>query len=464
MSRPSEAARSQEGTLADPLLGGKNATAPIPPKCQPHGDFPLYMKQRTDFVPLPTTLFLEGLDTYVRRRLKARGDYQAGALDLDQPGGELELEDATLDLAEALMLADGVALKITGENVVLAFLTRTFGANPTAELIRSGVIAFVGQGNDAAAFVDPSSATLPDGSAYPPGNPILATIDYAAFEPHTFRGGRFDAEAAAVLALRRYKGQLALTRTDMRTLSRRAAKHTYVVPPERLAEVAQRVGAAYASDALTSLGLSPAIARQKNEYQDAAYVRLISRIAHTETLLDLDLDQYQMPDHWVAIRQFTEEISTGTQVLRSVDSIMELRGFADMRSLFRDRVLRIEDIPTLRKHPATAAFRQWLWSKPDPRDGPALAHDFIAELSGQSGAKLQSYLMRSVRIAGITFAQDAILNALQVSSAARSAADAGVAILSEFAIEKFKRKPPSAFLDELIQPAVHRARESANDT
>lgn len=413
------------------------------------------MQEKINNVAVPTTLFLDGLDTYVRRWLKARPEYHQQTLTLTQPGGESELQRATLDVAEALMLADGVALKITGENVVLGFLAKMFGPHAAAELIRRGAIEFVGQAKDAGTLVDPSSVKLADGSSQPPGNPILAMIDYGGFEPHVFCDGRIDGEAAAILALRRYQNEIGLADRELRELSRRTAKHTHAIPAERISEVAARVGNAYASGALAPLGLSPAIAREQNEYQDAAYAKLVRNIAHTETLLDLELDQYQMPELWADIRQFTSEMTSGSKALRSLDSILDLRGIPDLRSLFRDRVLRIEDVPALRTHPATVAFRRWLWSKPDPRDTVSVAREFVAELSGRASGKMQSYLLRGAQIASITILQDAAFEALQISAPARPMADVGVALLSDFALERFKRRPPSAFIDEVIQPAVY---------
>jgi hypothetical protein len=147
--------------------------------------------------------------------------------------------------------------------------------------------------------------------------------------------------------------------------------------------------------------------------------------------LELELDQYQMPELWPDIRQFTTEIATGGQVLRSVDSIMELRGMAALRSLFRDHVLRIEDIPRLCEHPATVAFRRWLWSKPDPRDAAALSRDFVGELSGRKSTTFGSYLARVVKVVGITIVQDVVLDAFGMPVAARRLADAGAALLSD---------------------------------
>ena len=59
----------------------------------------------------PTVFFLDGLDTYTRRWLKARQDFlQTAAAPLVPLGAQQELDQAILDVAEALVLGDGVAI------------------------------------------------------------------------------------------------------------------------------------------------------------------------------------------------------------------------------------------------------------------------------------------------------------------------------------------------------------------
>ncbi len=61
-----------------------------------------------------------------------------------------------------------------------------------------------------------------DGTIVPPGNPIVATIDYLGMEPALTSVNGFDGETAARLALSRYKTYLQLDRSDIRDLSARA--------------------------------------------------------------------------------------------------------------------------------------------------------------------------------------------------------------------------------------------------
>jgi hypothetical protein len=320
-----------------------------------------------DFVPLSSVFYLDGLDAYVRRRLKALSSFLArpGA-PLIAPGGGTEVEKAILDIAEALVLGDGVALKITGENTVLALLVRYFGAEAIRELIDRKVIMFVAQRHDAAYLQDSSARQLPDGSAVPPGNPVFAAIDYAGFEPDVFTGQAFDGQQAALSALQRHRAELGIDRSELRAMTRTAARHTRIVPFDRLSEITNRVGKAYSDGSLSVLGLSPDIAREKNEYQDHACVSLIDRIAYCETLLDFDLNDYQMPDRWEDLRTFTAQVTSGNEVLRSVDHIVRLRGVADIRSLFRAGVFAFGDVVRIREHSATKAFRRWLWEIPIP--------------------------------------------------------------------------------------------------
>lgn len=420
------------------------------------------MTRSDDFVAVPTTFYLSGLENYVRGHVKSKSTFFAPErpiMALDQPGGEPELEHVTLELAEALMIGDSVALSVTGENVHLAYLARMFGAHDTAELIRCGAIEFVGEGDQTGSLVDPSAVRQGDGTPVEPGNPVMVTFKWAAREPHAYDEAGLDPEASAIFGLRRFATELGLDRRESRELIRRTARHTHVVPLDRVSKVVSRVQAAYANGALEQLGLSPKIARDTNIFQDNAVAELATRISYVENLLDFELDQYQMPMQWTDIMAFTREASSGPDVLRAVDRIMELRRAPDLRALFRDRILKIKDIPRLRVHPATKNFRRWLWSKPDPRDAEAIVDEFIRDIANVDQQTARTYMKRVASVAAITFTQDRSLDALQLSPEVRIGADIALGIgqlLASDVLAKFKIRPPSGFFDQLIEPALNR--------
>lgn len=187
----------------------------------------------------------------------------------------------------------------------------------------------------------------------------------------------------------------------------------------------------------------------------------MSRVTYVENLLDFELDQYQMPTQWSDIMRFTREASSGPEALRSVDRIMELRRTADLRTLFRQRVLRVKDIPMLREHPATKNFRRWLWSKPDPRDADAITKEFLRDITDADRATVETFMTRVASVAAITFLQDQALDALQLPANVRVGVDVALGVgqlLASSTLDKFKLRPPSGFFDQLIEPALHDAR------
>lgn len=101
---------------------------------------------RSDIVPLPTIFYLTTLDAYVRGRLKAyRAYFESDTVPLvnaADPAAVHEVDSAILDIAEALVIGDGVALKLTGENTLLSLLVRSFGFEATVDLITRGAIRF----------------------------------------------------------------------------------------------------------------------------------------------------------------------------------------------------------------------------------------------------------------------------------------------------------------------------------
>jgi hypothetical protein len=166
-----------------------------------------------------------------------------------------------------------------------------------------------------------------------------------------------------------------------------------------------------------------------------------------------------MPTQWTDIMAFTREVSSGPDVLRAVNRIMELRRAADLRSLFRDRILKVKDIPTLRVHPATTNFRRWLWSKPDPRDAEAIVEEFIRDIANVDQQTTRTYMKRVASVAAITFTQDRSLDALQLSPEVRIGADIALGIgqlVASDVLAKFKIRPPSGFFDQVIEPALNR--------
>jgi hypothetical protein len=421
--------------------------------------------QAVEFVAIPTSFYLRDLDAYVRAHLKSKAVFfhpDRPTMALDQPGGGAALESAVLDVAEALMLGDGVALSITGENIALPYVTRMFGVAETAELIRRGVIEFVGEADQPGFAVDPSTLRHEDGTPVPPGNPLAVTFKWAEREQSVYGPGGLDPEESATQALRRFASELRLDRRDIRELTRRAVKHTHVVPPDRVSDITARLGHAYAAGELEAFGLSPKIARDTNVYQDKQLFELNARVIHVENLLDFELDQYQMPTEWRDIVSFTSEASSNQEALRSVDRIMELRRAPNLKDLFRRRILRVEDIPRLREHRATRSFRRWLWSKPDPRDADAMVEDFLRDVTGADRTTVAGFMTRVARVAAFTFIQDKGLDALQMPPEVRISTDVAIAtaaLIGETFLEKFRIRPPSGFFDEVIEPALHSASD-----
>ncbi len=95
------------------------------------------------------------------------------------------------------MLGDGIALTVTGENTVLAYLVRMFGPHATAELIRHGVIEFVGEASAPAFLVDPSEVQQSDGTSVPPGYTPMARLLYSQGEPTSYNERGLDGETPA---------------------------------------------------------------------------------------------------------------------------------------------------------------------------------------------------------------------------------------------------------------------------
>lgn len=268
---------------------------------------------REDPVALPTTFYLGGLDAYVRGNVKCFQAYfasQAAPLPLTRPGTEAALNEHVLDISEALMLGDGVALSVTGENTVLAYLVRMFGARATVELMQRGTIEFVGEASAPGFGLDPSQVKQADGSPLPPGQPLMMQFVYSQAEPTTYDARGLNGRASAEMALRRYRDVLNLDRREVRELTRRAAKRTHVEPMNRVQVIQSRIASAYAAGELEPLGLSPSIAQDTSTYQDRDLSALASRVQRVENLLDFELDQYMMPDEWVDIHRFTEDATS----------------------------------------------------------------------------------------------------------------------------------------------------------
>lgn len=420
------------------------------------------------FVALPTTFYLSGLDAYVRQNVKCYEAFftaPSTPVPLVRPGTEGTLEEALLDVAESLMLGDGIALSVAGENTALAYMVQLFGAEPTIELMKRRAIEFVGEASLPMYSVNPSQIRYADGSPVPPGSPpLMVRMDFKSKEGHAYNNRGLDAEASATLSLRRYAGALRLDRRDIRELARRAAKRTHVEPIERLGAIQSRISSAYVAGELAALGLSPKISQDTNTYPDEALFRLAARVQRVEILLDFELDQYQMPEQWADIHRFTEEATSGQDVLRSVDRIFELRRAPHLRSLFRDGVLRMHDVPRLRNHPATESFRRWLWEKPDPRDAERITEEFVREIACVDKSVAQKYIERVATVATVIIAQDRVLDSLALPPEQRIIADVGLGVAQLVAgdvIKKYRRRPPSGFFDQVIEKEMHDAAQNA---
>jgi len=293
---------------------------------------------------------------------------------------------ALLSIAEALIVAPRVTFKVYGENVVLAVLSRIFGARGVEQLMDEGAAEFVLWRS---LIVKPEEKMIKQGL-----NP-LAYGNMSSAE-HS------DPEASCISGM---KWNPNLDRKVRRRLARRAARHMTTTPDDNARLTVEAVLNAYGEGTLKDLGFDPTTPVDALSPAEVDRLQnLANELGESAVLFEREWDLYEGDSSWNAMLKVADEIRSSGRVVNAVEEILRTENLPSIRSLLLSNDLSFEDVLKLRKRTEVREFQEWLWTRPDPADARGVINAYTAAIAKDSKPKLADKTwFQIVRILGVAF-------------------------------------------------------------
>jgi|GEM_PF-2132033 len=302
---------------------------------------------------------------------------------------------ALLSIAEALIISPRVTFKVYGENVVLAVLTRMFGAKAVEELLDEGAIEFILWRS----FVGKPEQKVVDGGLSPLVYGNMTTA------PHV------DPVTSCISGL---NWAPTLDRKICRSLGRAAAKRMDVTPVDASKECVQTVLAAYRDGRLADIGFDPRIPEQTLPPDECdRLMKFTQELTESAVLFEREWNLYEAEDTWSAMLRIAAEVRSSGQVANVVEEILRTETLPSIWTLALHNEISFQDVLKLRRHSAVRDFQEWLWTQPNPADAKAVLEAYKAVVK-ESLKKdpLDNGWLQIFRLIGVTLLGGAVGGAI----------------------------------------------------
>lgn len=334
------------------------------------------------YAKVPKALFTTALDGISTAFLKQ-------APNTPDPHNRLQQRyaEAILSTSEALMVAPRVTFKVYGENVVLATLLRMYGVRGLEELLDDGSVRFILWRG----FI----GGLQDQSLIRQGILPIVHMNLDSSE-HS------DPEASCLAGM---KWAANFERRDRRRLARLATKKTDLTPEGAPAETWEALIEAHKNNDFTVDGLpADRPLSQTTPDEQERLVVLGGQLLEAAVLVENELDLYESDGTWRTMLQTAREVRSSGSVVSTAETILRMERVPSIRQLLLERKLTEADVLRLRRHPATAAFREWMWTRPDPGDAKAVLDEYASLFGGDKDRSLPGKFLTMIRLVGLASA------------------------------------------------------------
>ena len=174
-------------------------------------------------------------------------------------------------------------------------------------------------------------------------------------------------------------------------------------------------------------------------------------------VLESDYDVHESMDTWSALTALASRIPTNEGVVCSTQEVVRLEGLPSFMEMFRAGAVKFSDFVGMRSHPATAEYRKWLWSQPDPTNAKKVASEYIRAITTKKAVDTTWY--KVAKIFGINVAQTAIgaVVGSAVAGPAGMAVGTGIGMAmsagENFLLDRLVRGvSPRRFAEEVLRP------------
>ena len=353
---------------------------------------------------VPKALFDADLDAIVLAHVKKL---------IPDPTGELARRFYQLPatLSDAFMMAPRLTFKIYGENSHLALMVQIFGLSTVEELLREGALEFILWRENIMTVQTPIDGLIPfaPGSLNNPENS--------------------DPEASNATGL---LSASSLTDAQRKRLAALATEHTSVTNPEGAKRTWEFMVEAHKRGQLSQYGLPAEIPLSKaTEEQKVVLGRQLQGMHQASELVDRELDLHEGSDTWDAVRQLAREVNSSPQVVLTADEVLKEDRAPSVGRLVSRKILQPRDVIKLRQTSEARAFREWLWTQPDPADDEGVLREYRRVIAGDRKNLKNKGWYRTLRVVSVGIVGSAAGTAIG-GGIIGSAAGIGVALVDDF--------------------------------
>jgi hypothetical protein len=336
------------------------------------------------------TVKLEGPPMPYSRVPKALFDVSLNALaltccrsgTLEATGGFAEdFKRLPESLSDALMVAPRLTFKVTGVNLPLAVLAETFGASGVEELLRQGDIEFVLWREYLGIIQTPVEGLVP-------------------FAPGSFSNPEHcDPEVSNA------KGLLAassISDSQRQRLAKLATKRTTTTNPQGAKKAWQALVDAHKSGALSGYGVPSEMPLSTISMAQKARLGMeLLNLHHASEVIERELDLFESPETWAAMLLLAREVNSSPRVVSSAEEILKEDRAPSVGALVTCGILEPSEVLSLRGSSEARAFREWLWTQPDPADAASVLDEYRRLIVKDRRSLDGKWWYRTLRVFGV---------------------------------------------------------------
>ncbi len=275
---------------------------------------------------------------------------------------EPEYRSLSAMVGELLMLHEGVALSVYGENIPLTMLINWFGPKGVEALLEQGAVEFVLRDDMITYVVDDINGILP-----------LQTGQLNS-------SVHCDPEASATEGLKWLASPL--PGRNRRALVRKAIKAYKAVPGDLNKEAVEIGYKRYKSNLFASVGLP--FNKDLEDLNKEERAKLCGLTTETMELALLANYQYLTRDcgnHFLIAKAQVERLHKARVIAQKAEIVFNIEKIPDISSLIKAGQLPLKEIPRLRASREATAFRSWLARLSDSTGVEEVSREYISALT-----------------------------------------------------------------------------------
>lgn len=295
----------------------------------------------------------------------------------------LEYKNLVTSICEQLLIHDGIAFKVYGENIPLSILINIFGVKGVKSLLEENAIEFILWNPGVTYMVDDIPGVYP-----------LQSMSTFTSHVHS------DPNASITNGLEFLQNPL--LRRTRRSIERKALKR-YKIPPENLAKNATDFGhEGYNDNLFRNFGLpkkKQLVELDINERRKLC--RLSTQCLKLTILSKYQYSTYNSFDLLKLNRSEFENLEDANLVGNVTNTVFQIEKIPDFSKMISMGMLDIKDIPKLRKKRGSIKFRKWIDQVSHHTDKDDITKEYIDSIAKPESFAHTSY-GKFIRVISVT--------------------------------------------------------------